>query len=82
MLIEGGGKARIGLGQFPDPTVGGLRDLLLQALLLSSFLLWGTVNAYGIHRKIPGLGGTDVLYRVPLTGHTAPEANKQQGEET
>ena len=29
MLIEDGGKVGIGLGQFPDPPVGGLRDLLL-----------------------------------------------------
>lgn len=29
MLIEGSGKAGIGLGQFPDPPVGGLGDLLV-----------------------------------------------------
>ena len=29
MLIEGGGKVEIGLGQFPDPPVGGPGDLLL-----------------------------------------------------
>ena len=39
MLIEGSGKVGIGLGQFPDPPVGGPRDLLLGALALSCLLL-------------------------------------------
>lgn len=79
MLIESGGKSGIGLGQFPDSPVGGLRDLLLGALLLSHLLLWGTVNAHGIHRDVPRFGCADVLHRAPVTGdsHTAPEANEQ-----
>lgn len=50
--------------------------------MLSCLLLWGTVNAHGIHRNVPRLGCADVLYRAPVTGHIAPEADEQQGEKT
>lgn len=82
VLIEGGGKARIGSGQLPDAPVGGLGDLLLRALLLHRLLLRGAVNAQGVHGDVPRLGGADVLHGVPVTGHTAPEPSEQQGQKT
>lgn len=80
VLVEGGGKTGIGSGQFPDSPVGGLGDLLLCALLLDGLLLCGPVDAHGIHGNVPGLGRADVLHGAPVTGHTAPEANEQQGQ--
>lgn len=82
VLIEGGGKARIGSGQLPDAPVGGLGDLLLRALLLHRLLLRRAVNAQGVHGDVPRLGCADVLHGAPVTGHTAPEPGEQQGQKT
>lgn len=76
VLIEGGGKSRVGLGQFPDPAVGGLWDLLFLAILVSGLLVWRAVNAHGIHRDVPGLRYADVIHRVSITDHTTPGTNE------
>lgn len=74
LLVQGQSKAAIGLGQLPDPWVGGLRDGL-RGGWLHVVGVRVAVDAARLQGQVPGLGAADVQH---INRHQGQGSQDQQ----